>query len=89
MDAAADDDASFGDGLQSERHKIPNRSEDDCGIEFCWRQFVRTASPNRTEFDCKLLRFLVPRTREGVDLALLITRDLRDDVRCRAESVNT
>ena len=54
MNAAADDDAAFADRFERLRHELADRREDDRGVKFYRRQFVRTAGPNRAEIQGEL-----------------------------------
>lgn len=49
---------------------------------------VRAADPERTEIQGKFLRFFVARASEGVNLTLLVSCHLRDDMSSGAEAVD-
>jgi hypothetical protein len=69
VDAAADDDAAFGDGSERLRHQLPNRCEDNGGVEFLrWRR-GRIARPNGTKRSGKPLRRRITRPGEGKNRA--------------------
>ena len=89
MNAAAYDSAAFADCFERLRYELAGRREDDRGVEFCRRQFARAAGPGCAEIQCELLRFGVSCSGESVDFALLVFRDLRDDVGGSAEAVKT
>ena len=88
MDAAAHDHAAFAHGSERRRHERADRREDDGGIERLGRHLVRAAGPHRAELARELLRLGVAGSREGVDLASLMARDLRHDMGRRAEAVD-
>ena len=79
----------FADGPQSLRNKPADGREDDCRIEFDRWQLVRTARPNRAQIAWRSLRFAIARPGKGVDLAVLIFRDLGDDVGGGAKAIDS
>ncbi len=68
--------------------KRPDRGENEGGVERLGRRLVGAAGPHRAEAAREILRLLVARAGEGEDLAALVARDLRDDVRGRAKAVD-
>ena len=87
MDAGADDAAALRERAQRERNERTNGSEDDGGVQLLRRSLVRAAGPDCAELARERLPLFVARTREGENAASLVPRDLRDDVRGRAEAV--
>ena len=73
---------------QRRRHQRPDRREDQRRVELFGRLLVGAAGPGRAEPAREFLRRRVAGPREGEDLASLIARDLRHDVRRRAEPVD-
>ena len=61
--------------------------EDDRGVQRLRRGGARRAGPRRAELARERLCDVVAVARERVDLAVLRTRDLDEDVRGRAEAV--
>src|SRR4051812_15239429 len=88
MDAAADDRTAFLRRGQRGRYQRPDRGEDQRRVELFGRGLVGAASPHRAEAARELLRGIVAGPREGENLAPLMARDLRQNVRRRAEPVN-
>ena len=70
------------------RNQFACGREDDCGIKIHWRQFIRTAGPDRAEIHGKLFCCVIAWPGEGVDFALLVFGHLRDDMRGGAETVD-
>ena len=87
MDSCADDGAAFGEDGERRRDEPADRSEDDRRIELLGWALVGAARPLGPELSRERLPLGVSRLREGEDSASLVTRDLRDDVRRRAEAV--
>jgi hypothetical protein len=89
VDAAADDGSAFADGFERLGHKFSGGSEDDRGIQLHRGHFVRAADPNGAETHGELFCRFVAGAGKGINLALLILGNLRDDMRRGAETVNT
>ena len=88
VNPAADHGAAALEDAQRCGHERTDRREDDRGLQSLRRSFIRTARPLRTEPAREILRRHVTRAGEREDFAILVSRDLRDDVGRRAEAVN-
>src|SRR5262249_9582394 len=88
VDAGADDAAAFARRRKRERHQRSDRREEKRRVERLGRARRGVAGPAAAQPARKVLRCGVAGTRERVELAALEDRDLRDDVRGRAESVD-
>ena len=88
MDAAAHHDAAFADGPERRRHQRADRREDDGRVERLGRRLVGAAGPRRAQARARSPAPCVARPGEGEDLAALMPRHLRHDMRRRAEAVN-
>src|SRR5579872_7330767 len=88
MNAPADHGASWPNRGQSGGNERSNRRENNCRVQFFRRAILRSASPDRARLFGETLRLFVAAPGEGVDAAALMPRDLRNDVRRRAESVD-
>src|SRR5205823_11038737 len=60
----------------------------NCSIEFFWRHLVGAAGPDRTQFLCGLLRCDVAWPCKYEEAAPFIKRNLRDQVRGVAKTIN-
>ena len=87
VDAGADDDAAGRDVRQRFGNEAADRREDDRRVERLGRRLVRSAGPGHAHASRERLRLVVAGRRERVHLAPVVQRDLRDDVRRRAEAV--
>ena len=88
MNIAAHHHAALFQRSQRLNDEWTHRREDDGGIKALRRKLIRIAGPERAQFARELLGLAVAGPREGVNLASLMPRHLRDDVSCGAESVN-
>jgi hypothetical protein len=88
MDAGADDGGALRARRERRRHQGADRREDQRGIEQRWRLLARAAGPFRAETQRKFLPSAVAVAGEGEDTLATMTRDLRDDMRRRAEAVD-
>jgi hypothetical protein len=88
VNAAANHHTAFFHGAQRCHDEWANRREDDGGVERCGRNLARISGPSGAESAREPLRFKVAGPREGINFAFLVTRDLRHDMRGRAEAVN-
>ena len=73
------------DRAQRGRHEVADRREDDRRVELLGAGRARRP-PTRAELAREPLRVVV-RRRVNANTAALVARDLRDDVRGRAEAV--
>ena len=89
MNAGADDDTSATDGAKSRRNERADGGEDDRGVERLGRRLRGGSGPDGTELTGEDLTGHVAFTGEREDLAALVDRNLRDDVRGGSESVET
>jgi hypothetical protein len=89
MDSSADDAPALSHGAQRCRHQAADRCEDDRAIERLRRLIVRAPCPDRTKTSGKVLTGQIAGLRETKHIALLPTRDLRNDVRCRTKAEQT
>src|SRR5260370_39076172 len=87
MDAGADDDAALGPGLERRGHQRADRWEGEGGVEQRGRRFQRRPGPVRAEIARDPLGKRIAGPGEGIALAALEHRDLGDEVRRRAESI--
>ena len=87
MDSRADDDAGLSHGAKGKRDERPDGREDDRGIELLRRQLGGPSRPIHAERPREALPLVVAVPREREHATSLVTRDLRDDVRRRAEAV--
>ncbi|ABA51266.1 hypothetical protein BURPS1710b_A1017 [Burkholderia pseudomallei 1710b] len=87
VNPTAHDGAALHDRRERGRHERADRCEDQRRIERLGRGFVAAARPRGAEPAREPLRGGVARARERINGAPLKTRDLRDEVRGRAESV--
>ena len=74
---------------QSGRHKFSTGAKIMGGIKFPRRRLIRAAGPDGAESPREILCCGIARTRERENLASLITRHLRDDMRRCTETVNS
>src|SRR5581483_7014502 len=88
VDAAAHHHSAFVQRLERWRNQRTDWSKDDGRIQRFRRQSIGAACPGRAEFAGELLPLLVARPCEGKNLPALMTGDLDNDVRSRAEAVN-
>ncbi len=87
MDAAADDAPTFDEGIQGERHQRPDGGEDQRGVKWRRRLFLRASGPACAERAGMSLGRFVARAGKGIDFAPLPAADLREDVSGGAEIV--
>ena len=88
MNSAAYYNAAFGERAERCRDERTDRGKDNRGIEFFRRHFVGTASPNRAKFFRGLLCCFVARASEREEFAPFVNRNLRDQMRRVAKTVN-
>ena len=89
MNAAANDDTTLAYRAQCGRHQRTDWREDDCRIELArWRD-VGITRPDRAHVEREGLCRFVPGAGKGVNLALLVTRYLCNDMGGGPETVNT
>src|SRR5882724_8208665 len=69
-------------------HKRSDRSKNNCGIEFLRRHLVGAASPDSAVLLCGLLRCDVAWPGKHEKVALFVKRNLRDQVRGVAKTIN-
>ena len=87
MDAATDHAPAFLYRLKREGNERAYGRENNRGIEWLGRHFVRATGPDRAERFCKYLRRLIAHTGECVDAATLPGSDLDQNVRGGAKPV--
>src|SRR5215831_2680801 len=87
MDARADHDAGLPDGTECRRYELPDRREDDRGVELLRRRLVGAPRPLRSEPPRERLSLRISWACEREHAAPLVERDLDDDVRRRTEAV--
>lgn len=88
MDSAAYHHAAFCDGLQRLRNERAHRGEKQRRIQFVRRRLVAAAGPRRAETQRELLGSMIAGACQRIHGALLMARNLRDDMRRGAETVN-
>ena len=88
MNPGADHGAAFGCRFERRRHQRPDRREDERGIERLGRPRLGGAGPFRAEADREVLADAVAGAGEGEDALAAMPRDLRDDMRRGAETIN-
>ena len=76
VDSGADHGAAFADRLEHARNQIPDGCEDHGGVELDGRQRLRGPGPDCPQSASELLADMVCGTRECIDAASLMARDL-------------
>ena len=88
MNPAANHNSAFREGAQCYRNKLTNRRKNNRGIELFRRHLVGTTGPLRAQLFRRFLSSLVACSREGKDFSALIKRNLCDQTRGIAKTVN-
>ena len=89
MDSGANDTSALANGLQRTRDQVSDGREDDGGVEWLRRRFVRPARPGGAQRSSEGLSGDVPRAREAKYRSPLPPRDLGYDMSGGAEAVET
>ena len=89
MDAGANDAPAGANRGERGGNERADGREDDGGVERLGRQLVRAAGPDGPEAPRERLSRAIAGPRKRIDVAVLGSRDLREQMRRGAEAVET
>ncbi len=89
MDAPANHDSPFAHGTQCSGDQRAIRCEDNCGIQKFARSTSRVTDPNGVQAPREVLRGKISRTSEGICLDAPPSCYLGNNMRRRAEPIDT
>jgi hypothetical protein len=87
VDPRTHHDSTLSDSAQGERDESADGREDDGRVELVRKCLIRVTGPDSAEVPREILARRVAGSRDGEDPPSLIARDLGDDVRGCAETV--